>query len=1037
MTKGIIFGASGGNFSASQNLLREYIKRALEDYPELASNPICLYPDAGDIDNQEVMLRWTNTKLLLESWGYNVGFVWWGQTTKDDCDIDELTSEQISQTQLLTPNEFFELHSDKLIFVADRFLPPDRLKRWVANNEFTPTEGFSFDSPKFTIPAFEYQGYDLLFKAAMGLGKTEALLDLIKILQDKGIKCVVVVPLNTLCHNTIGRALKKGINLQKVGQNNLSQNTTEEEDSEQVEVLFGGEGSIKHQIMCTESLAKIENELQGAEFIMDEALICVKQVLSGGTVTGKKQAYILELIKKAIKVCRRRIYLDANMNDRFAQLIAELSEDPKKIIKIEYTHQIPKSPIIFRKYFSVDSEGKIPKKELNTKNSHVYEVLNSDLKHFIFSDNRKLVKQLARNASNNKKKVIAIHREANGQSYEEWFKENEPIAKTPFAKKLAENPLELKKNWVEDFMDDPDKFIENFQPDLVLGSPTIATGVSIQLKYFDRKDMFCTGVAVMKTLTQGTVRYRNPDIPLYISCVKSSTIARKNNYGAMNEYSLQAKMAEALLNHKEELAKKGEATSLPEIMSVIEAAYNRQIPAFFNYQAHLDIEEQFEKEHHSACLIYSLKRMGYQISFENVEVNLYEADKISGIGNNLKLTQSIFYNKENTAVCEAEPYESIEEAKEVAKNNPNANQRARISKTFLLNRLPGFSINSDWDKWFVREYWVKNQQAITQEELLHLIKNPEYSHKLHEKNAYHLCTSQYTFSPSLLKENFLKAKALRDLGILELIEKLEKREFIHKNSPEVVDMLTRIRTDKKLRDYLNMKVPAERLDGSDRMRFIRTLLNTVGVFLSKGRQIVIDGIQTRCYRLRIDEVEFDYDHDEKTAERKFDEFFADLQARKTIQKCLDRRMEAWLEAYEAPQWEVEADRDLQFELAKGSTGYAELVRMQIHSKRNEKVYEPVKSPLEVNVAHLDELAENPQENAEAIKTLWKSESKVVKTAWLERITIQTQKVLESLNLYNPSTFDEEVEDVYIWEEDEEDEDYENWVEEDYEDEETF
>lgn len=75
-------GAAGGHFSGSAN----QIKEAIGPYKELI-----LCPDAGDINNHHVMLRWEKQINFLQSLGKSLLIAYWGQKTKDHDDIDELS----------------------------------------------------------------------------------------------------------------------------------------------------------------------------------------------------------------------------------------------------------------------------------------------------------------------------------------------------------------------------------------------------------------------------------------------------------------------------------------------------------------------------------------------------------------------------------------------------------------------------------------------------------------------------------------------------------------------------------------------------------------------------------------------------------------------------------------------------------------------------------------------------------------------------------------------------------------------------------
>ncbi len=86
-------GAAGGNFSGAAN----QIKNAIGPYRQLI-----LCPDAGDINNPQVMLRWSKEIKFLESLGKSVLVAFWGQKTKDDDDIDEIGN--LESIEFITPS---------------------------------------------------------------------------------------------------------------------------------------------------------------------------------------------------------------------------------------------------------------------------------------------------------------------------------------------------------------------------------------------------------------------------------------------------------------------------------------------------------------------------------------------------------------------------------------------------------------------------------------------------------------------------------------------------------------------------------------------------------------------------------------------------------------------------------------------------------------------------------------------------------------------------------------------------------------------
>ena len=110
-------GAAGGHFSGAANQVRN----AIRPYRQLI-----LCPDAGDINNPQVMLRWSKEIKFLESLGKSVLVAFWGQKTKDDDDIDEIGS--LESIEFITPSQFLEMgKSDPLPFW-------ERVKRLVARD---------------------------------------------------------------------------------------------------------------------------------------------------------------------------------------------------------------------------------------------------------------------------------------------------------------------------------------------------------------------------------------------------------------------------------------------------------------------------------------------------------------------------------------------------------------------------------------------------------------------------------------------------------------------------------------------------------------------------------------------------------------------------------------------------------------------------------------------------------------------------------------------------------------------------------------
>ena len=82
----VVIGAAGGNFAGSPEFLKTVIKQA-------ASRDCLLYPDAGAIANHHIMVQYRKLYDSLRHGGYGLNVGWWGQSKKDDKDIDEISAD--------------------------------------------------------------------------------------------------------------------------------------------------------------------------------------------------------------------------------------------------------------------------------------------------------------------------------------------------------------------------------------------------------------------------------------------------------------------------------------------------------------------------------------------------------------------------------------------------------------------------------------------------------------------------------------------------------------------------------------------------------------------------------------------------------------------------------------------------------------------------------------------------------------------------------------------------------------------------------
>ena len=103
-----VLGAAGGQWTSSPKLLKRYLEQLHQKVG--GEKLVTFYPDAGDVSNRDVARRWRKTANLLLDWGWRVRFAWWGQSVKSLSDIDELQPEQLGKIGYLSVSEFNALY---------------------------------------------------------------------------------------------------------------------------------------------------------------------------------------------------------------------------------------------------------------------------------------------------------------------------------------------------------------------------------------------------------------------------------------------------------------------------------------------------------------------------------------------------------------------------------------------------------------------------------------------------------------------------------------------------------------------------------------------------------------------------------------------------------------------------------------------------------------------------------------------------------------------------------------------------------------
>ncbi len=301
-----IVGCAGGNFQASLSQLLEIIK--LFNY-----NQVIYALDAGDILNRQVMNRLSKlANTLLQEYDINLQFAYWGQLTKSDNDIDEIS-------QL----EYCLLDLDKLTEIAEKeqFKAKKRAKL-TEITKFTPHKTFDSQYLAEFMVNIELQKKVTGIKSAMNTGKTYWL----QILSMETNQPIILIGSRKVLVCNTANVLRIDY-------------CDEFINDEIIKEVFESENEIEHRIaIVCDSLLKMKDiDWHNAIILIDEAEQFLEHLLLAKTHINKIRGRVLALLAEKLPTVDRIVLLDADLSDFTCEYFQQVSQLPLQ--KIENTYQ--------------------------------------------------------------------------------------------------------------------------------------------------------------------------------------------------------------------------------------------------------------------------------------------------------------------------------------------------------------------------------------------------------------------------------------------------------------------------------------------------------------------------------------------------------------------------------------------------------------------------------------------------------------------------------------------------------------------------
>ncbi|MGF1519872.1 MAG: hypothetical protein ACFCVB_19000 [Nodosilinea sp.] len=277
---GIHLGAAGGQWARCPVQMRTALDA-------LDCQQVVLNADGGAIANPHVMRAYSDLAALLDSWGIPLLVRWWGQATKADGDVDEITPEQYQAAQLLPWAEFEAMaKGDDGTAITKRQRAKDtktlRREQTVARaldilqRPLPPAHRETSGGYLPALPPLPREFGGFAMDACTGGGKTTAIgRDIISPARAAGGFNLELEP-----RNSLGQQAAKSHDLV-----HIHEFATDRDSTQALGALARDCGGM---VLCPNSLPRAEQHIPaGPGVVIDEVMATLTEALEGSTLKGR------------------------------------------------------------------------------------------------------------------------------------------------------------------------------------------------------------------------------------------------------------------------------------------------------------------------------------------------------------------------------------------------------------------------------------------------------------------------------------------------------------------------------------------------------------------------------------------------------------------------------------------------------------------------------------------------------------------------------------------------------------------------------
>lgn len=334
--------------------------------------------------------------------------------------------------------------------------------------------------------------------------------------------------------------------------------------------------------LCVDSLLSIDpGKFSDCDLILDEVVQVIRHLLTSSTCArdGKRPA-LLSRLRQLLQVARRVIVADADLDNATLHYLKELRGDNTPIFLIRNDYPSPGYPVRFIQ----SPDRTVVTADLLTE----VQVLPTGKVLFIATDSKGISKAIARVIAKEvpEKRVLLINSETSGGECE------------------------------REFMQTPDLVLQRGEYDIILCSPSVATGVSIETQGMITKvyGIFTGTSSTDADMAQALGRVREP-VDRVVWCAPRgsnfSKVSRSTNALMLKDHLQQRATATIQLIR----------SSLKEDVSGAVSRYDWQSDPHLNLFCRIAAEQNFAMYNLRDALLVRLRFEGNQVTVEERESN--------------------------------------------------------------------------------------------------------------------------------------------------------------------------------------------------------------------------------------------------------------------------------------------------------------------------------------------------------------------------------------------------------------------------------